>query len=228
MKQFWTDITGSSRHGSATAKASGIQNPCFRYAQKGLAYSLFGRGDSTGVATQRELFFLHDMTNNEIVNIVVFVANYLGRVARAPTDGIFVGGMIIEIVEHLRFGLNLFSEFPIAGKAKIDMESLIRQGMLAVTHNSYSLMSRGQFILELPDPSSVSIIDRTNWLYASVIPEEEDDHDVDDFVAGETMEEDAAFQYQFVPPRQDPTQQGTCSFTMDQDRWCGCNPSSET
>lgn len=73
------------------AKASMIQNPCSWYAQKGLAYTLFGQGDSIGVATQRELFFLHVMANNEILNDDAFAANYLGRVARAPTIGILVG-----------------------------------------------------------------------------------------------------------------------------------------
>lgn len=74
-----------------------IQNPYFRYAEKGLTYTLFGRGDSTGVGTQRELFFLHAMTNNEIMNVVAFATNYLGRVARAPTKGIFMGDMITQI-----------------------------------------------------------------------------------------------------------------------------------
>jgi hypothetical protein len=50
-KDFWIAITGRMDYSSKGAKASGIQNPCFRYAQKGLAYTLFGRGDSTGVAT---------------------------------------------------------------------------------------------------------------------------------------------------------------------------------
>lgn len=69
MKQFWTDITGNSSYGSTTAKPSGIQNPYFRYAQKGFAYTLFGRDNSTGVASQRELFFLYAMANNELVNV---------------------------------------------------------------------------------------------------------------------------------------------------------------
>lgn len=57
VKHFWYEITSSPRYGYATSKASMIQNPCFWYAPKGLAYTLFGQGDSTGVATQRELFF---------------------------------------------------------------------------------------------------------------------------------------------------------------------------
>lgn len=99
------------------------------------------------------------------------------------------------------------------------MESLIHQGMIVVTHSSYSLMSRGRLVFELPDPSRVSITDLANWLYASSIPKEEDIHNVDDFFVGETMEEDSPFQQQFVPPSQDLTQQSIGSFTLDQDRW---------
>lgn len=58
---FWTAITGKTDYTSKGAKASGIHNYCFRYAQKGLAYTLFGQGDSLGVVTQRELFFLYSM-----------------------------------------------------------------------------------------------------------------------------------------------------------------------
>lgn len=145
------------------------------------------------VATQRELFFLHAMENTEIVNVFAFAANYFGRVARAPTRGISVGGMITQITWHLRFKLNLSSKTSVVGKAKIDMVSLIHQGMIDITHNSYSLMSHSRFILELSDPRRVSITDLTKWLYASVVLEEEDDHNVDDFVTGETMEEDATF-----------------------------------
>lgn len=135
-----------------------IQNLCFRYVQKGLAYTLFGRGDSIGVATQRELFFLHAMANNEIINVVAFVTNYLGRVVGVPTEGISVGDMITQIAEHLRYGLNLSSDNPVIDKAKTDMESLIHQGMIVVTNNSYSLMSHGRFVLELHPPSRVLIV----------------------------------------------------------------------
>lgn len=130
-----------------------------------------------------------------------------------------MGGMITQIAEHLRYGLNLSSDTPVAGKSKIDMGSLIHQGMIPITNNSYSPMSRVRFVLELPTPNRVSIVDLSNWLYASAVPEEQDYHKVDDFVAGDTMEEDATFQQQFIPPSQDPTQQGTRSFTMDQDQW---------
>ncbi|XP_058741312.1 uncharacterized protein LOC131613680 [Vicia villosa] len=51
---FWIAITGRESYCPKGTKATSIQNPCFRYAQKALAYTLFGRGDSPGVASIRE------------------------------------------------------------------------------------------------------------------------------------------------------------------------------
>lgn len=57
VKHFWYEITGSLEYDFATAKASMIQNSCFRYAQKGLAYTLFGGGDSSGWPPRGNYFF---------------------------------------------------------------------------------------------------------------------------------------------------------------------------
>lgn len=77
-KTFWLAITGRSNYVAKGAKLSGIQNPYFRYVKKVLAFTLFGRGDSTGVATQRELFFLFSMANRVAVSVAAFAADYLG------------------------------------------------------------------------------------------------------------------------------------------------------
>lgn len=60
-KDLWIAIKRRMDYTTKGAKTSGIQNPCFCYAQKGLAYTLFGQGDSTGVVTQRDLFFMYSM-----------------------------------------------------------------------------------------------------------------------------------------------------------------------
>lgn len=82
-KTFWLAIMGRLDYVAKGAKASGIQNPCFRYAQKVLTFTLFGRGDSTCVATQKEIFFLFSMENRVAVSVATFAADYLGRVGRA-------------------------------------------------------------------------------------------------------------------------------------------------
>jgi hypothetical protein len=75
-KTFWLAITGRTDYVQKGAKAFGIQNLCFHYAQKVLAFALFGRGDSTCVATQREIFFLFARENRVVVSIAAFAADY--------------------------------------------------------------------------------------------------------------------------------------------------------
>jgi hypothetical protein len=117
---------------SKGAKASGIHNPCFRYAQKALAYTIFGHGDSTRVATQRELFFLYIMASQASINVAAFAADYLGRYGRATICDISIGGMITQIADHFGFGVALVDTPQVPGKSKLDMETLIQQGMIMV------------------------------------------------------------------------------------------------
>ena len=128
------------------AKAYGIQNPCFRYAQKVLAFTLFGRGDSTGVATQRELFFLFAMENKVAVSVPAFVADYLGRVGRAAQGGISIEGIITQIAHHFGYDPTVLNETPVSGKSKLDMKALVQQGMISQISDYYALMSYSQFI----------------------------------------------------------------------------------
>ena len=83
-----------------------------------MAYSLFGRGDSTGIATQRELFFLFSMVHQQQVNVAAFAADYLGRVGRASTSGISIGGMITQIADHFHYNHELFEISTVPGKSK--------------------------------------------------------------------------------------------------------------
>lgn len=74
LSDFLTVITGKAGYVAKEVKAYGIHNLCFRYAQKGLTYILFGRGDNSSVATQRELFFLFYMAHHQSVNVAAFAA----------------------------------------------------------------------------------------------------------------------------------------------------------
>lgn len=59
--------------------------------------------DSTSVATQQELFFMYSMAKNKSINVDAFTTDYLGKVGRADFEGISVGDMITQIVEHFRY-----------------------------------------------------------------------------------------------------------------------------
>lgn len=171
------------------------------------------------MATQRELFFLYSMAHNQSINVPAFAADYLGRVGRADSDGISVGGMITQIIEHFGYHAVLLEETPVEGKIKIDMSDLIQQSMISIAHNYYSVMIHKRFIIALPNPDRVSIVDCANWLYVSVDLDEEDVYDAKNVVAGEPMHEDNQHQEQFVPPHQDPTQQVVELSFMNQDQW---------
>ena len=209
--EFWTAITGKTGYNPSTGKASGIHNPCFRYAQKGLAFTLFGRGDSTGVAAKRELFFLHCMTESSRVNVAAFAANHLKQVGYASTGDISVGGMITQIADHLNYGRLLIEEPAMEGK-KIDMQNLVNQGMIVVHPRYYSLVSRDRHILALPAPNFISIANVANWLYAASSPSLGDSPLRD-------MEDDTPAEAHFSPPPQSFARQDVGSSSMSQDQW---------
>jgi hypothetical protein len=160
--EFCTAITCNAKYVSKAAKASGIYNPCFRYAQKALAYTMFGHGDSTGVATQRELFFLYSMAAQTPINVAAFAADYLGRVGRATSGDISVGGMITQIADHFGFGVALADAPHVSGKNKLDMAALIQQGMIEVTQDYYSLICQKFHVLALPAYDFISITNGAN------------------------------------------------------------------
>lgn len=222
-------IIGRTNYTSKSVKASDIQNPCFRYAQKGMAYTLLRRGDNTGMETQWELFFMYFLGQNQAINLASFAGDYLGRVGRVDSGGIFVGGMITQIVKHSRYHAVLLEDTPVASKTKIDMATLIQQGMISVAPNYYSILIHKRFIIWLPDPDRVSITNYANWLYVSDDPDTEEGSDTENFAAGEQLageqitdeavKEEEEPQEQFVPPPQEPFHQGADSSSMNHEQW---------
>lgn len=120
---------------------------------------------------------MYSMAQNQAINVVSLAADYLGRVGRADSGGIFVGGRITHITEYFRYHVVLLEDTVVAGKIKIDMAALIQQGMISVAHNYYSVMIHKRFIIALPDPERVSITNCANRLYVSVDPDIEEGYD---------------------------------------------------
>lgn len=218
-KMLWLAIIGRTNYVAKGAKPSGIQNPCFRYAQKVLAFTLFGRGDSTGVATLRELFFLFAMENRVAVSIAAFAVDYLGRVGRVAQGRISIRGIITQIAHHFEYDPGALNETPVSGKNKLDINALVQQGIISQISYYYALMSSNQFIMALPDPARISISKTANWLYESVVHDYMDEHNADTLVAGDQHEEDAQEKDQFVPPQEDTTYTGVRSSSMTPDQW---------
>lgn len=193
---FWSSITGLPQYEPRSAKASWIQNPCFRYAQKGLAFTLFGRGDSTGVAAKRELYLMHAMVNEEPVNVAAFAADHLGTMGRSSSGAISVGGMITQIADWCGCRPVLDGETPLQALGKLDLNALCTQGMLEQSRHGYVLVSRTRRLFRLPNTDKTNVDNNENWLYTSVDPEEAGE---DDFLAGDTREEDAPARERGVP-----------------------------
>jgi hypothetical protein len=214
--EFWQAITGKTGYNPSSGKASGIHNPCFRYAQKGLAYTLFGRGDSTGVAAKRELYFLYCMAHNERLNAAAFAANHLKQVANATTGDISVGGMITQIAGHFGYDQLLMEEPAITGKTRIDMHTLVNQQMIVIRSTHYALMIHNAEVLALPAPGSIGIANAANWLYTGAAQAGGEDAQFDQDVGGEYMEEDETHTMQ---PPHDSSIPGEGSSFMSQDQW---------
>ena len=216
--EFWEAITGTSGYNPSRAKASGIHNPCFRYAQKGLAYTLFGRGDSTGVCAKRELFLLQNMTEVGRVNVAAFAANHLKQVGNATSGEISVGGMITQLADHLNYGRLLIEEPSLTGK-KIDMATLVNQRMIVVKPGYYSLICHDQHIMALPAPTFISVADPANWLYAATGTSDRETPPHDHSFSGDESEDDAPEAAQPIPPPQQSSQQYAGSSSMNSDQW---------
>lgn len=124
------DLTGRTDYSANYAKASQIKNLVFRYLEKALAFTLFFHGDSIGVGSQWELYFLYCMENNDLINVASFAAYHLHPVSKSSTCEILVGCMITLIAEHYDYTFHAESDIVVQGKQKVDMESLVHQGMI--------------------------------------------------------------------------------------------------
>lgn len=73
---------------------------------------------------------MYCMVKNDMVNVVAFMAKYLGRVARMATGEILVGVLITQIAKHLKLEFNLADDRLVEGKYNIEMDALMHQGMI--------------------------------------------------------------------------------------------------
>lgn len=101
--------------------------------------------------------------------------------------------MITQIAEHLGFEFNLAEDRIVERRNKVDMDSLVHQGMIFMDSNTYMVMIRNKAILDLPNPRKVRIDIANNWLYQAGVPslvnsyDEKGEPDFTNHVAGTTM-----------------------------------------
>ena len=147
---------------------------------------------------------------------MTFAADYLGRVGRATSNDISVGGMITQIADHFGFGAALVDSPQVPGKSKLDMAALIQQGMITVKQDYYSLLCQKVHVLDLPAYHFISITNKSNWLYDYPEPEEGDEDLFDSLPADERMEGAPSTEEPFYQQPSEPTQ-ASGSYSMPSD-----------
>ena len=81
------------------------------------------------------------MAHRIFVNVAAFVADHLGRVGRATSGGISVGGIITQITNHFGYDPVVLDKSLIVGNDNFNMTSLVNQGIIQVESDHYAIMS---------------------------------------------------------------------------------------
>ncbi|GAB2296237.1 hypothetical protein Dimus_038411 [Dionaea muscipula] len=160
---MWTRLTGLHQYSPKTSKSSLIRNPCFRYAQRVMAHTIFGRGDSVGVPRRAELFLLWAMFSGHRVDSAAFLARQLASVATKKSGDIAIGGFVTALAAHFHHDLSLCA--PVAGSTVLGIDELIRCGMILRVESAYHLVLHGeQRTFPPPNTPRTTLAIEANWL----------------------------------------------------------------
>ncbi|WVZ01768.1 hypothetical protein V8G54_022574, partial [Vigna mungo] len=102
---FWFQLSKSSSFVSFDSKEANIQHPCFRYAYRLMAHTLFARDDSHSAVRKSELLFLWGMVNDVSLDSRAWLARQFLKVGKASSGQIAIGGLITIIALHLNIPL---------------------------------------------------------------------------------------------------------------------------
>lgn len=171
---FWNDISGKVTYQAALAKASNIYNPCFKYVQRLMANTLFGRGESEGVARQTELYFLWAMIENFDIDTGAYLARQFERVAKASKGGIVIGGLITPIAIALNYANQISELAELQGNTRIDLEACLAIKMITKLNDVYHLILPDGSTMALPNPVRTTVRNRANWKFEGVTDEPEE------------------------------------------------------
>ncbi|GAB2275739.1 hypothetical protein Dimus_039148 [Dionaea muscipula] len=160
---MWTRLTGLHQYSPKTSKSSLIRNPCFRYAQRVMAHTIFGRVDSVGVPRRAELFLFWAIFSGYQVDSAAFLARQLALVATKKTGDIAIGGFVTALATHFQHDLSLCAS--VGGSMVLGIDELIRCDMIVRVEAAYHLVLHGeQRTFPLPNTPRTTIVDEANWL----------------------------------------------------------------
>ncbi|KAJ1394281.1 hypothetical protein SESBI_34384 [Sesbania bispinosa] len=166
---FWYDITRQLDYDASNAKASSIQNPCFRYVHRIIAHTIFGRGDSASTVRRPELFIFWSMLNGCNVDIGSYLARHFEKVGKAGAGELVLGGLITPIAHY--FNIDLSADKKIHGNSRFDIESLLKMKVVVKHGDSYCLNVLGNpDPHSLLDPERTTVRNRNNWTFHTAGP----------------------------------------------------------
>ncbi|XP_021650013.2 uncharacterized protein LOC110642325 isoform X1 [Hevea brasiliensis] len=139
MEFAWSMLTNTANYNASASKSTKLTNPAFRYLHRFMSHSIFGRGESTGVVSRNELFFLWAMETGQRVNTGYWLSNQFSHVARG-NGKIVVGGLITAISVHFGFVGKAHRLMHLIGDDRIDLELLHMMKMCVREGGVYCLV----------------------------------------------------------------------------------------
>ena len=156
--EFITELTGLEQH---TDKVAQIQHLVWKYVQKVLSHTIFGRGETSSKYKQDELAVMYCMTKHTypadscFPDITQFIMKHLQDIAKTPgaKGDILIGGLVTRIAMHLN--VDLRSVVRAQGPNTVDLDGLVHYKIIRCTgqppHEQYEYLSpNGVFPLLLP------------------------------------------------------------------------------
>ncbi|XP_020273363.1 uncharacterized protein LOC109848329 [Asparagus officinalis] len=165
---FWRAIT-CEREGRANVrpyepsknKASQIYNPVFRYLQRLMANTIFGRGESVSVFRDTEVFLLYCLVNRMVVDVGYFLAKQLEKIGKSSVGDIVVGGMITILAERMNLS---FTHLPIEKPiSRLDLPYCTTFGLITKVEDEYWLTFFQGPIFPLPNHDLTNTESQENW-----------------------------------------------------------------
>ncbi|KMT13370.1 hypothetical protein BVRB_4g084070 [Beta vulgaris subsp. vulgaris] len=191
---FWRLLTSLFTYDPRPSKAAGIINPGFRYVHRLLASILFARGDSSGVVSLRELYFLWHMTQGDCRLVPsMWLMDHLDDVRKGNGE-ITIGGLISIFAICLGYDLSNLAVVP--GETRLNLCSLRAMHWITETDNASEyvwLVSQRPYAY-LPNPEATVIYLPENWIFQ---PDFEWQPAADS--SGDPMDEDPGAATQTVP-----------------------------
>lgn len=121
LDYFWTKISGETRTEPDSRHSAQIHNHAIRYFHMILAYTLFGKPESSTSVSRDELFILFCIFQSRPVNVATFMLANLYKIAHTTHGPILIGGQVTMIAATLALRTTLSLLTPIGGIKLMDI-----------------------------------------------------------------------------------------------------------